>query len=152
MKCGIRLQVTTATCVVERPEWREPVVKGLRWGVINFVITGLIPILWDRGRGVSGVSSLYRGHHMCMVALSRANAHQAPFFSVNSCLHELLHVLLGDIVEPPPDGVHRQMRELQVDSVSTNLWLFGAGGALRESTRACLARLRREGEAATALR
>ncbi len=80
-KCGIRLQVTSATGDVERPAWREPVVKGLQRGVINFVITGRIPILWDRGRGLSGVSSLYRGHHMCMIALIRANMHQAPFIS-----------------------------------------------------------------------
>jgi len=150
LKCGIRLQTTSSDGDIWRPAWREPVVRGLQHGVINFVITGRIPILWDRGLGLSGVSMRYRGHHMSMIAMSRAHLHEFPFISVNSCVHELLHVLLGDIFESDPGGVHRELRELRVDALATRLWLFGAGGAIRESASACLARLRSEGGTTTA--
>lgn len=92
----------------------------------------------------------YRGHHMCMIAMSRAHVHEIPFISVNSCLHELLHVLLGDIFEPPTAGVQRELRELRVDALATRLWMFGAGGTIRESASASLARLRNEEQAALA--
>lgn len=109
---GIRLNVVKAPGEVERPPGREPLLKGIQRGVLNFIVTSHIPVQWDGGRGLCGVTTLYRGFHVSMVALSLAQEHQIPFPSVNSCLHELLHALLGDIYEARPPGVRGQWRAL----------------------------------------
>ena len=142
--CGIRLQTTEAAGEVSRPPFREPVITGLERGTLNVVVTTRIPMTWDGGRALCGVTTRYRGFHLCMVALLRAHGHQVPFFSVNTCLHELLHVLMLDIFEPRPQGASGQAREWRVDLQATRMWLFGDGRAVRESTRTYLERLRSE--------
>ncbi len=142
-RCGIRLQSSLSAGEVWRPPFREPVIAGLEPGVINFVITDQIPVEWDRGRALSGVATVYRGYHLCMVALSRAHCHQMPVLSVNTCLHELLHVLLHDVFEGRPKGFRGEAREFRVDLYATRLWLFHDGAAIREAVLAYLDRLRR---------
>ena len=142
--CGIRLQTAQATGEVARPPFREPVITGLERGALNVVVTNRIPMSWDGGRALCGVATRYRGFHLCMVALHRAHGHQVPFFSVNTCLHELLHVLMHDIFDPPPRGTSGLAREWRVDLQATRMWLFGDGRAVRESTREYLKRLRNE--------
>ncbi len=130
-RCGIRLQCSRQTGEVGRPPGREPVISGLAAGAINVVITDQIPMEWDHGRALCGVATWYRGHRLCMIALSRAHGHEIPLLSVNTCVHELLHVLLGDIFERRPKGLASAVRELRIDWYATRLWLIGDGGAVR---------------------
>jgi hypothetical protein len=117
-------------------------VSGIDRGFLNIVLTDTIPMEWDQGRGLSGVTTLYRGYHLNMIALSRAHVHQVPFLSLNTCLHEMLHALLGDIFENRPRGVRGQAREYRVDWYATGLWLFGGGPAVRKAARSYVERLR----------
>jgi hypothetical protein len=79
-----------------------------------------------------------------VIALRYAHGHQAPFLSVNTCVHELLHVLLGDIFEDRPAGLAGHRRELRVDWHATRMWLFHDGGAVRSATEAYLERRQSE--------
>jgi hypothetical protein len=140
---GVRLESTTGTGQVERPPFRQPVISGLERGALNLVVTDRIPTEWDNGRALAGVTVLYRGYHMCMIALAEAHGNQIPFLSVNTCVHEILHALLHDIFEARPGGVHGQARELRIDSYATCLWLFHIGAGIRESARTYLELLNR---------
>jgi hypothetical protein len=84
-----------------------------------------------------------------MVALNYAHCHQIPLLSVNTCVHELLHVLLNDIVESRPHGLPGEMREFRIDWLATRLWLFHDGGTIREAARTYAGRLRQEFSAGT---
>lgn len=141
-RCGVQLQTTVGAGSVQRSPYREPVITGLQRGVINLVLTTEIPVKWDGGRALCGVTTLYRGHHLCMVAINHAHGHQVPFFSVNTCLHEILHALLHDILEQRPEGVAGQAREIRVDYHATRLWLFHEDSAVREAARTYLDHLR----------
>ena len=101
-RCGIQLRTTQESLAIRRSPGGRPVFSGLKHGVINFFITDNIPMDWDNGRGLAGVTTSYEGYHLCMIALNYAHGHQIPFFSVNTCVHELLHVLLGDVYESAP--------------------------------------------------
>jgi hypothetical protein len=139
--CGIQLQSSLRAGQVWRPPSREPVVTGLDPGMINLVITDQIPVEWDSGRALSGVAMRYRGYDLCMVALSHAHGHQIPLLSVNTCIHELLHVLLHDIFESRPQGLPGQAREFRIDWYATRLWLFHDGAAIRKAAHTSVERL-----------
>jgi hypothetical protein len=141
-RCGIRLASSLRAGEVERPPGREPVVTGLDAGAINLVITNQIPVEWDSGRAVSGVAIRYRGYDLCMVALSHAHGDQIPLLSVNTCVHEILHVLLHDTFERRPQGASGQAREFRIDWYATRMWLFHDGAAIREAARSYLEYLR----------
>ena len=136
--CGLSLDCTFSVGEVFRPPEREPVISGLDHGAINLVVTHRIPPQWDGARCLGGLTTCYRGHHLCMVALYYAHCHQIPFLAVNTCVHELLHVLLRDIFEPRPPGFLGEAREFRIDYYATRLWLFGEGAAIRDSARAYL--------------
>ncbi len=141
-RCGIELQTGQAAGEVRRSPGGRPVFAGLERGVVNLVVTDVIPMAWDHGRGLAGVSTRYEGYHICVVALSYAHGHQVPYVSLNTCVHELLHVLLGDIFENRPEGLPGYGREFRIDWYATGLWLFHSGGSIRKSAEAYLARLR----------
>lgn len=141
-RCGVQLRTNLTVGDVWRPPYREPVFNGLDRGVLNFVITDRIPAHWDNGRALSGVTTRYRGRHLCMIALHRAHGHELPLISVNTCLHELLHALLHDIFEGRPNGLLGQAREFRVDLYATRLWLFHDGVTIRKAAQAYLERLR----------
>ena len=143
-RCGIRFENRAATGEVWRPPGREPVVSGLEPGAINLVITDNIPLEWDSGRALSGITTRYRGRHLCMIAVHRAHCHQVPLLSVNTCVHELLHAMLLDIYEWRPTGWAGQAREARVDWYATGLWLFRDGAAIRRSAQVYAERLRSE--------
>ena len=142
MGCGIRLETSLGAGDVWRPPYREPVVTGLQRGAINVVVTDRIPMIWDGGRCLCGVTTRYRGYHMCMIALAHAHGDQLPFLAVNTCTHELLHALLGDIFEDHPDGLLGWAREYRIDFEATRLWLFHDGGNIRRAAGAYVERLR----------
>ena len=97
--CGIRFDSAVSTGEVRRSPGDRPIFTGLDRSVLNFVITDHIPMGWDGGRGLSGVTTMFEGYPLCMVALNYAHCHQIPFLSVNTCVHELLHALMQDIFQ-----------------------------------------------------
>ncbi|HEV3198238.1 MAG TPA: hypothetical protein VGZ73_10030 [Bryobacteraceae bacterium] len=139
---GIRLETSVTTGEVRRSPGGRPIFIGLDRGVLNFVVTDQIPMAWDRARALSGVTTRYEGYHLCMAALNFAHCHQIPFLSVNTCLHELLHALLGDIFESRPAGLPGAAREFRVDWYATRLWLFHDGARLRNAAETYVERLR----------
>lgn len=138
--CGIRFQASATTGSIERPPGREPIVSGLARGVLNLALTDRIPMEWDQGRTLSGVTTRYRGYHLCVVALDRAHGHQVPFLSVNTCTHELLHAIMLDIFEDCPEGLAGQAREFRIDCYATRLWLLRSGSEVRKSAQLYLQR------------
>ncbi len=141
-RCGIRFQTTDGRCEIRRTAGDRPLFTSLERGPVNLVLTDSIPFYWDGGRSLAGLSTLYEGYQLSMIALRHAHAHQVPFVAVNTCVHELLHVLLHDIFISRPRWDHVQERELRTDWYATRLWLFHDGGAIRESTAAYLDWLR----------
>jgi hypothetical protein len=144
-RCGIQLQSSLTFAEIRRSPGGQPLFVGLEPGVINFVLTNLIPLDWDRGRGVTGITTLYRGYHLCVLALRRAHAHQIPFLSLNSCVHELLHAVLHDIYENRPQGFLGKAREFRIDLYATDLWLLGRARDIRAQAAAYLGRLQSGG-------
>jgi len=148
---GIELQTSDGPGEVRRSPGDEPRFIGLRRGVINLVLTDHIPMNWDNGRALAGVTTIYDGYHVCMVALQFAHGNQIPFLSVNTCVHELLHALLQDIFVGRPRWFQAGGREFRIDWRATRLWLFHDGAAIRESAQAYLDRLRSAVAARTSL-
>ena len=142
LRGGVALKTSRGEGRVERPNGREPVISGLDPAALNAVITERIPEEWDRGRAVAGVTTLYRDYHLCLIALRRAHGNRIPFVAVNTCTHELLHAVLGDIFESKPKGMTGEWRESRIDAIATKLWWWGGGGAIRESARVYVERLK----------
>jgi hypothetical protein len=140
---GIHLATSDGSGEVRRRASGRPTLAGLRPGAINLVLTDYIPPYWDDGRSLAGVSSVYEGHSFCMLSLRNAHGNRVPFLSVNTCVHELLHVLLGDIYITRPKWYQGGGREYRIDWYATRLWLFHEGDAVREFARTNLALLRR---------
>jgi hypothetical protein len=99
---GIELRTSASTGEVGLTAAERPVITGLERNVINMVLSDHIPMFWDNGRSVAGVTTLYEGYHVCVIALRYAHGNQVPFVAVNTCVHELLHALLEDIFAGPP--------------------------------------------------
>jgi hypothetical protein len=142
---GIELRVTDVPGEVGRAASGRPVFKGLAHGVINLVVTDYVPLEWDQAKGLAGLTTQYDGYHVCLIAMRHAHGNQVPFFSVNTYVHELLHVLLHDIFETRPKGADGSQREWRIDRYATWLWLFGDGAEIR---RMAAEYLRRSGAAA----
>ncbi len=139
---GIELQTTDGPGEVRRSAGDNPVLTGVRRGVINLVVTGPLPVYWDNGRALAGTTTLWDGYAVCMIAVPYAHANQVPFVSVNTCVHELLHALFQDIFVSRLKWYQSDSRELRSDWYATRLWLFHDGAAIRQSAAACLDRLR----------
>lgn len=145
-RCGIELQTTQGPGEIRRSPSERPIFTGLERGAINMMLTNHVPLSWDNGRAIQGVASIYEGYHLCMIALSYAHGHEIPFLSVNTCVHELLHVLMQDVFERRPKGFRGQSRELRIDWYATRLWLFHDGSAIRDAAKAYLHSLIRSTE------
>jgi hypothetical protein len=139
-RCGIRIDAREVSGEVLRYPTGRPLFKGLQRGAINMVVTGFMPLSWDSGRALSGVAARYEGFDICLIALDQAHPHQVPFVSVNTCVHELLHVLLDDTASTRPPGWRGNMRESRIDWLATRLWLFGDGAEIYRSARLRLAK------------
>jgi hypothetical protein len=140
-RCGIQLRSSDVQGEIRRSPGGRPVFVGLRRDAINLVLTGRVPMQWDNGRALAGVTTLYQGYHLCVIALAYAHTHQIPFVSVNTCVHELLHALMQDIFLSRPKRLQVARREFRADWYATRLWLFGDCAAIRESAAAYLERL-----------
>jgi len=139
---GIQLLCSDATGEIRRSPGGRPIFVGLRPGVINLVLTDRIPMYWDNGRALAGMTALHEGYCVCVIALSYAHGDQIPFLSVNTCVHEILHALLQDIFVRRPGWFQSGTRETRIDWYATRLWLFHDGTAIRKSAEDCLNRLR----------
>lgn len=140
---GMDLQADDGPGEVRRTAADRPVFAGLRRGAINLILTDHIPMYWDRGRALSGVTTLHEGYTVCMVALRYAHGNQIPFLSVNTCVHELLHALLQDVFAGRSTWFQTGKREFRVDRYATWLWLFGEGAPIRPSAEQYLRRLKK---------
>jgi hypothetical protein len=138
---GIRLQTTDGPGEVKRSPGDQPIFVGLRPHVINLVLTGYIPMKWDNGRALAGVTTIHDGYHVCLIALRYAHGDQVPFLSVNTCVHELLHVLLQDVFVHRPTWYQTGSREFRIDWYATQLLLFHNGADIRQSAQSYLKRL-----------
>jgi hypothetical protein len=141
-RSGVELKTSDGTGEIRKSPADRPVIMGLQHGVINLVLTNHIPMYWDNGRALAGVSALYGPHHLCMIALRYAHGHQIPFLSVNTCVHEMLHVLLQDIYANRPKWYQAGEHETRIDWYATRMWLFRDGSAIRKAARAYVERLR----------
>ena len=141
-RAGIRFQTSEATGEIRRSAGDRPIVVGLERAVLNLVLTDRIPMYWDNGRALAGVTTLQEGYHLCVIALNYAHGHQVPFLSVNTCVHELLHALLLDIFVSRPKWLQTGGREFRIDSYATALWLFHHDAGIRKSAQAYVDRLR----------
>lgn len=146
---GIDLETEDAPGEVKHSPGDRPIFVGLRRGALNLVLTGHLPLYWDEGRSIAGVTTVWEGYHICLVAMLYAHGNQVPYLATNTCVHELLHALLGDILVGHPKWYQVGERETRVDWYATQLWLFGDGAAVRRSARLYLERL---GAAAAASR
>jgi hypothetical protein len=142
-KAGMPLRtIDRAGEVLQYPSGR-PRFRCLDRSMINVVLTDRVPLDWDKGRSLAGVSALYEGFCICVISMNEAHGNQIPFLSVNTVVHELLHVLLQDVFRDRSSVFHGQSSEARVDLHATRLWLFGGDETARESARGCLERLRR---------
>jgi hypothetical protein len=149
---GIQLDCTDAKGEIRLSPGDRPILVGLQRGVVNLVLTDHIPMAWDHARSLAGVTTIYEGYHLCVIAISYAHGHQVPFLSVNTCVHELLHLLLQDVFMRRPKWYQTNEREFRDDAYATRLWLFHDGAAIRKSTEGYLDRLRSSPTARTWLR
>jgi hypothetical protein len=140
---GIELQTSDGPGEVKLSPGSNPIFVGLRPAVINLVLTDHVPTNWDKGRALAGVTTLWNGFPVSLIAIPYAHGNQVPFLSVNTCVHELLHTLFQDIFVSSPKWYQSDEREFRTDWYATGLWLFHDGAAIRESSQVCLARLRR---------
>lgn len=140
-RCGVALRSRLKSGEVRRSPGGRPRFEGLERGLINLILTDGIPLHWDRGRGLQGAAARVEGFDLCLVPLNEAHPHQVPFLSVNTCVHEILHILLDDVAESRPGAVRGLAREVRVDFHATRLWLFGEGAEIQRAAQAYAGRL-----------
>jgi len=138
---GIQLKASDGAGEIRRSAADRPIFSGLQRGVLNLVLTDYLPLYWDGGRALAGVTTIYEGCHLCLIALRYAHGNQVPFISVNTCVHEMLHALMQDIFVNRPRWYQSAGREFRIDSCATSLWLFHDGAAIRPSARNYVRRL-----------
>jgi hypothetical protein len=138
---GIQLRVTDTPGKIMRTAADRPVFVGAQRGVLNLILTDQLPLYWNASRAIAGATTIYEGYHVCLLALRYAHGNQVPWFSVNTCTHELLHALMQDVYVMHPKWYQSAGREARIDSYATGLWLFGSGAAIRRSAREYVRRL-----------
>jgi hypothetical protein len=144
---GIQLETTDGPGEIRRSAADRPLFAGLRRAAVNLVLTDRLPLYWDNARALPGATTIFDGYHVCLLSLWYAHAHQAPFVSVNTCLHELLHALMQDVFIRQPAWYQTIGREVRIDTYATRLWLFRDGTAVRRSAQEYVNRLRQDSRA-----
>ena len=137
--CGISVQTERREGEIRRTPGGQPIFTAVRAEAVNMVITDHVPLHWDNGRALAGTAVRYPRYDVCVIALNEAHAHKLPFIAVNTCLHELLHVLLRDTVAAPESAWRREYAEFRVNVLATRLWLFRDGARIRHAAGAYLA-------------
>ncbi len=139
---GIDFATTDGPGEVAHSAADRPFFTGLHRSALNLVLTDRLPLYWDNGRSLAGATTLDRGYPICLVALRYAHGNRAPFLSVNTCVHEILHALLLDIFIARPSALQAGEREYRIDWHATRLWILHDGAAIRLSAQSYLNRLR----------
>jgi hypothetical protein len=140
---GIRLAVEDGPGEMRRTAGDRPVFLGLKRGVLNLVLTDYIPMNWDSGRALAGVTLVYDGYPLSLIAMRFAHGNQFPFLSVNTVVHELMHAFFGDIFVARPKWYRAGGGEGRSDAYATRLWLFHDGAAVRDAARGFVERVKR---------
>src|SRR5581483_2658954 len=99
---GIDLQTTDGAGGIEYTAADRPLFIGLEKGALNLMLTDRLPIYWDNARALPGATTVDRGYCLCVLALRFAHPNRVPFFSTNTCVHEMMHALLLDIFVARP--------------------------------------------------
>jgi hypothetical protein len=141
-RCGIALDCTSTQGEIRPSPGGLPMFAGLRHGVLNLVVTSRVPPAWDQGRSLAGLTTLHQGFCLCLNAVRFAHPHQAPYLSVNTTMHELLHALLGDVFVDRPKWYESARRETRTDWLATRVWLSREGSAVRRAAGEFLRRLK----------
>lgn len=123
----------------------RPLFVGLERAMLNIVLADTVPLDWDSGRGLAGVPVRSEGYDVIVISLKNAHPNRFPVLAANTLVHELLHVLLGDIFLARPDAFAKGWREAAADWQATRLWLLGGAPAIREAARKSVERLNRSG-------
>jgi hypothetical protein len=139
---GVRLQVAEREGEIRKSPSGHPLFSGLERGKVNIVLTDFLPLEWDNGRYGAGLSTIYEGFHLCLIAMNVAHGNRVPFLNVNTLVHELLHLFLGDVFVRRPGVVSAHRREARVDWHATRLWLFQEGAAVKQAAHRYVRRLR----------
>ena len=145
-RCGIELATTDSPGEIKRSPASRPIFAGVRRGALNIVVTRQVPLGWARGRGIAGVTTIWQGHHVCLIALDHAHANRIPLLAVNTLVHEMLHAVLQDVFVIRPTATDIEKHELHVNWIATRLWLLGDAPGLRESAEDYLLRLTSGGD------
>lgn len=120
-KAGTVVCRSTGPGRIIRPPDRPPILEGIVRGVINMYLTTSVPMYWDYGRALRGIAFDHRGHRVAVIALNYAHALRFPYLSTNTCLHELLHFIVGDTNLMKSQGWAASLRELRVEGLATRL-------------------------------
>jgi hypothetical protein len=138
---GIDLATTDGPGEITHTAADRALFGGLRRGALNLILTSQLPLYWYNARALPGATTLDRGYHLSVIALRYAHGDRVPFLSVNTCVHEILHAVLGDIFTAHPSAFRAGSGEYRVDAYATRLWLFHDGAAVRRAAQAYVARL-----------
>lgn len=138
---GVPLRVEDGAGEMRLTAGGQPMFIGLRRGALNLVLTDHLPVNWDSARALPGVTTIYDGYAVSVIAMRFAHGNQVPFLSVNTVVHELLHAILGDIFVRRPKWYQSGGRESRIDWYATRLWLFHDGSAIRDAAPALVSRL-----------
>lgn len=132
---GIELATTDGAGAVGHTAADRVFFVGLRRDALNLIVTDALPLYWDQARLLAGMTTIDRGYAISLMAVRYAHGDRAPFVSLNTCVHELLHALMGDIFVTHPSTLQAVEREYRIDWYATQLWLFGNGAAVRKEAR-----------------
>jgi len=138
---GVELQCTDRQGEIKQMASGKPLFSGIERGVLNVVLTDQIPAYWDEARSLAGISGFYGGYALCVIAMNNAHGDRIPFLSTNTCVHEMLHVLMQDVFGNRSKWYQSSEHEARVDWYATQLWLFGNGAAVRRSAADAVKRL-----------
>jgi hypothetical protein len=139
--CGVALRTVDRVGEIRRYPSGRPRFFGLEKTMLNVVLTDRIPLSWAQGRSLAGVTTVYEGHLVTVIALEDAYPNRLPFIAVNTVVHELLHVFRGDILVRRTGLFRGSDREAMVDWQATRLWLFEHAPEIRESAAILVQRL-----------
>jgi hypothetical protein len=138
---GVELRTVQRTGEVRQYPGGRPRFLGLERKMLNVVLTDTVPLDWDNGRALPGVTTIHEGYHLSVIALKNAYANRLPFLAVNTVVHELLHVFRGDIFVRRAGLLNGIDREAAVDWQATQLWLFGEEAGVRKRVQAYVQQL-----------
>lgn len=132
---GIELQTTDGPGAVGHTAADRVFFVGLRRDALNLIVTDTLPLYWDQARALAGMTTIDRGYAVSLIAMRYAHGDRVPLVSVNTCVHEMLHAIMGDIFVTRPSAFQTSEREYRIDWYATQLWLFGNGAAVRRAAR-----------------